>query len=128
MQIIWGMYVSWCFHLYCIYHANNWGDVCQLVFSFVIVDIMQTIGRMYVSWCIHWYRIYHANNCGDVCQLVFSFVIVDVMQKILGDVRLVRMSVGIFIGIVYIMLTIGGICVGWWMSVGPFGPRVGAFM
>ena len=38
------------------------------------------------------------------------------------------MSVGVFIGIVYIMLTIGGICVGWWMSVGPFGPRVGAFM
>ena len=33
MQIIWGMYVSWCFHLYCIYHANNLGDVCQLVFN-----------------------------------------------------------------------------------------------
>ena len=31
------------------------------------------------------------------------------------------MSVGVYIGIVYIMPTIGGICVCWWMSLGPSG-------
>ena len=42
------------------------------------------------------------------------------------------MSVGVYIGIVYIMPTIG-ICVSCWVSVlvgfcGPFGPCVGGFM
>ena len=92
----------------CRYHANNWEDVCQLVYSLVLyISCKQLGGCMSVGVFICDCR-YHAKN--------------------LGDVRLVRMSVGVFIGIVYIMLTIGGICVGWWMSVGPFGPRVGAFM
>ena len=102
MQIIWGMYVSWCFHLYCIYHANNWGDVCQLVFSFVIVDIMQTIGRMYVSWCIHWYCIYHANNWGDMCRLV------DVCRPFRAKGGGIYVSWYFLNGIVYTMPTIQG--------------------
>ena len=35
------------------------------------------------------------------------------------------MSVGVYIGIVYIMPTIGGICVSCWLSVGPWGPGWG---
>ena len=31
-------------------------------------------------------------------------------------------SVGVYIGIVYIMPTIGGICVSFWVSLGPSGP------
>ena len=26
-----GLYVSWCLHWYCIYHANNWRDMCKLL-------------------------------------------------------------------------------------------------
>ena len=48
-----GFYVSWCLKWYCIYHANNWGDVycvfgrgvvCQLVFTLVLHISCQQLG------------------------------------------------------------------------------------
>ena len=26
-----GMYIGWSLHWYCIYHANNWGHMCNLL-------------------------------------------------------------------------------------------------
>ena len=46
-----GMYVSCCFHLFCIYHARGKN----------------------VSWCFCWYFIYHANNWWDKCKLLGVF-------------------------------------------------------
>ena len=31
IPIIGGMYISWSLYWYCIYHANNWGDMCKLL-------------------------------------------------------------------------------------------------
>ena len=72
MSTIWGIYVSWYLHWYCIYYANN---------SYELYILCQQFMGIYVSWCFYWYCIYHANNLGDVCQLVFSFVLYILCQQ-----------------------------------------------
>ena len=40
------LYVSWCLHWYCIYCANNWGVVCNLLFTLVLYI---EIGGIHIS-------------------------------------------------------------------------------
>ena len=53
-----------------------------------------------------------------VCKLVFTWILYILCQQLGGCI-----SVGVYIGIVYIMSTIGGICVICWVSLGPSGPE-----
>merc|ERR1711989_96755 len=87
------MYVSWCFHLYCIYHANNSWEFMSVGVFIGDVFVMPTILGMYVSWCFYWYiSCKHLGGCmsvgvficivyimptihGNLCQLVFSLVL-----------------------------------------------------
>ena len=98
-----GIYASWFFHWYCINHANNWEDVCQSVFSLVLYISCQQFMGIYVIWCFQRYCIYPANNVGDVCQLVSFIIFVYIMP----DGVNIMTSVGVFVGILYIMQTIG---------------------
>ena len=86
-----------------------------------IAYIMPTIGGIGV---ICWVSLaLRAQGRGHVCQLVFSLILHISCQQ-LGGCK----SVGVYIGIVYIMPTIGGICVICWVSLGPSGPGYGGCM
>ena len=80
-----------------IYHANNWEDVCQLVYSLVLyISCKQLGGCMSVGVFICIVYIMPTIH-GNLCQLVFSLVMYLICQQFGGC------TVGVFIGIVYIM-------------------------
>ena len=69
LQTIRGMYVSWCFHLHCIYHANNSWEFMSVGVFIGDVFVMPTIWGMY-SWCFHWYCIYHARGMNVIVNMM----------------------------------------------------------
>ena len=59
----------------------------------------------------------HVKGREGLCQLVFTLILYYISYQQLGGC----ISVGVYIGIVYIMATIRGICVICWVSLGRSG-------
>ena len=140
-------------HWYCVYHANNWIDICILLGFFG--PFGPWVWGMYISLSLHWYCIYHANNWRGICILlgwhwycicnayegreiiVFCLVYTDIVLYILHIIILYYYIISYIIIMLhnmfyiiynisyFILCIIDIIFLICWVSLGPSGPGYG---
>ena len=112
-----GMQISLSLHRYCVYHANNWIDICILLGFFG--PFGPWVWGMYISLSLHWYCIYHANNWRCICILlgwhrycichayegreifVFCLGFTDIVLYILHIIKLYYYTISYTINMIY---------------------------